>query len=414
MTNVGGAAWDEDYNLTSSYNSFSTTALSYNFDFIASPGACPDKVAYAKYRITIDGSYSTYVDYRDSDYFGVDYDDYFSPDLWVIFNWSTKTFTRTPSSGKIWDLRYHPANRSVDEFKVPLLVQNQDIAGGGNVKINSVSYSSPKTYYASWQSENNIEGPDQLYEGLEWDFTQWTDSNTDNPRLIGIGSSGYCLTSYAYTARHTKTVPCPGLFNIGVNGDHPILSWQAQTGDYIGGYYMYRNYDEEGWEKVETITDKYTDDWTDTEVYYQPGADPVSYKMKTYDYVNDESDYTIARAVKGYMYAETMDDPSTEMKPDFSLRQNQPNPFNPSTVIAYSLGSESEVSLSVYNILGKKIRTLVSEQKSQGVYTVIWDSKDEYGRDVSAGIYVYQIVAAPLSDENVKLFVASGKMQLIK
>ena len=115
------------------------------------------------------------------------------------------------------------------EFKVPLLVQNQDIAGGGHVKINSIFYSSPKTYYASWQSEYNIEGPDQLYEGLEWEFTQWTDANTDNPRLIGIGSSGYCPTYYPpYTARHTKTVPRPGPFNIGVNGDHPILSWQAQ------------------------------------------------------------------------------------------------------------------------------------------------------------------------------------------
>ena len=93
--------------------------------------------------------------------------------------------------------------------------------------------------------------------------------------------------------------------------------------------------------------------------------------MKTYDYVSDESDYTIARSVKSYMYAGTMDDPSTEMKPDFSLRQNQPNPFNPNTVITYSLGSESEVSLSVYNILGKKIRTLVSEHKSQGTHSVI-------------------------------------------
>jgi len=70
----------------------------------------------------------------------------------------------------------------------------------------------------------------------------------------------------------------------------------------------------------------------------------------------------------------------------FHLSQNYPNPFNPTTMINYQLPMTSDVNLSIYNILGQKIATLVNEKKSEGNHQVVWDAS-EY----SSGIYFYKI-----------------------
>jgi hypothetical protein len=84
----------------------------------------------------------------------------------------------------------------------------------------------------------------------------------------------------------------------------------------------------------------------------------------------------------------------TDLTPNqHSLAQNYPNPFNPSTQIKYSLSWESSVKLEVYNLLGKKVRTLVDEYQSPGDKVVTWDGKDENGNEVASGIYFYKIQA---------------------
>lgn len=83
---------------------------------------------------------------------------------------------------------------------------------------------------------------------------------------------------------------------------------------------------------------------------------------------------------------------------DISLSQNYPNPFNPSTAIQFSLkvqGSNSmqplPTSLVIYDILGRKVRTLLNEEMLPGDYQVIWDGKDDRGEVVGSGIYLYQL-----------------------
>ena len=90
-------------------------------------------------------------------------------------------------------------------------------------------------------------------------------------------------------------------------------------------------------------------------------------------------------------------------KPEqFALFQNYPNPFNPTTVISYQLPAVSEVDLSIYNILGQKVTTLVSEKQPAGTYKVEWDASS-----FSSGIYLYRL-------ETDKGFVQSRKLILLK
>ncbi len=89
----------------------------------------------------------------------------------------------------------------------------------------------------------------------------------------------------------------------------------------------------------------------------------------------------------------------------FSLSQNAPNPFNPETIISYSLPQSEQVKLVIYNVLGQEIRTLVNAFKPAGRYRVIWNSKDDFGRSVSSGVYFYQITAGKFTNTRKMLIL---------
>ncbi|UCE24385.1 MAG: right-handed parallel beta-helix repeat-containing protein, partial [Candidatus Zixiibacteriota bacterium] len=90
----------------------------------------------------------------------------------------------------------------------------------------------------------------------------------------------------------------------------------------------------------------------------------------------------------------------------FEIMQNYPNPFNPSTDIQYALPEACHVRIDVYNILGRKVNTLVNQTQSPGYHQVQWSGEDYDGNRVSSGVYMYRIIAG----ENV----ATRKMLLVK
>jgi flagellar hook assembly protein FlgD len=85
------------------------------------------------------------------------------------------------------------------------------------------------------------------------------------------------------------------------------------------------------------------------------------------------------------------EDQDVSLPTSFTLAQNFPNPFNPTTTIYYSLLEPSEVELVVYNVLGEKVRTLVTGSQSAGEFAVVWDSRDQNGQSVASGIYLYRL-----------------------
>ena len=90
----------------------------------------------------------------------------------------------------------------------------------------------------------------------------------------------------------------------------------------------------------------------------------------------------------------------------FGLSQNYPNPFNPVTNIEYMVPEAADVELVVYNLVGKTVRTLVNGSQSAGYKTVVWDSKNDAGIPVSAGMYIYELRSGSYS--------AIQKMVLLK
>ena len=78
----------------------------------------------------------------------------------------------------------------------------------------------------------------------------------------------------------------------------------------------------------------------------------------------------------------------------FKLAQNYPNPFNPTTVINYNVEVGGHVTLKVYDIMGRLVKTLVNDYRAAGNgngYNVVWDGTDNSGSHVSAGLYIYSL-----------------------
>ncbi|MCH8288497.1 MAG: T9SS type A sorting domain-containing protein [Candidatus Marinimicrobia bacterium] len=94
-----------------------------------------------------------------------------------------------------------------------------------------------------------------------------------------------------------------------------------------------------------------------------------------------------------FVFVGVEDGPLAQMPSDYSLGQNYPNPFNPSTTIAYDVPAASNVSINIYDMLGRNVITLVNEQKNAGSHTVEWNGKNSSGIQVTSGIYFYRLEA---------------------
>ena len=150
-------------------------------------------------------------------------------------------------------------------------------------------------------------------------------------------------------------------------------------------------------------TDQYGDITTVESYYldidYQYGI--VYYRVSVFDYAGNEGDYSnvLSTSILG-SEAENL------IPNEFALRQNYPNPFNPVTTIQYDLPENSQVQIAIYDMLGRKVRTLVSGFENAGFKAVQWQGRNDFGQPVGAGVYICQIRAGD--------FVQTSKMILLK
>ena len=158
-------------------------------------------------------------------------------------------------------------------------------------------------------------------------------------------------------------------------------------------------------------------DWEDTSSYHR--SEWVLDTVIAYSFESNNQYYwsIIAKDSDGFEVFSNGGDPNEltigvlgseniDVPKQFSLDQNFPNPFNPTTKIPFEIPNSEFVNLNIYDVSGRKIRSLISENKPAGSYTVIWNGRNNENKFVSAGIYVYKIMAGN--------FISSRKVILIK
>ncbi len=95
--------------------------------------------------------------------------------------------------------------------------------------------------------------------------------------------------------------------------------------------------------------------------------------------------------LRGYLTESGIKELTGSIPRDYILYQNYPNPFNPSTTIRYALPQPAKVKVTIHNILGVRVRTLVDSYQNIGEHSIAWDAKNDHNNPVSSGIYFYSI-----------------------
>jgi hypothetical protein len=108
----------------------------------------------------------------------------------------------------------------------------------------------------------------------------------------------------------------------------------------------------------------------------------------------------------GFVYDPSSVNDGDEIAYKFELVGNYPNPFNPSTTIKFILPNSQQVNISVYDVLGRKIKNLISTILNAGTNEIRWDGKNDYSVSVTSGMYIYKI--------QTREGTITGKMMLLK
>ena len=166
----------------------------------------------------------------------------------------------------------------------------------------------------------------------------------------------------------------------------------------------------EAWSEQSSDTSRYSSNKLIEQVHYNIQFTQLTRDLYTYDglgnQITDEyqqwivSEWiNVTRTVYVYIIAGIFDDDAVAQVPsEFALAQNYPNPFNLSTVIPYSLDGDSRVKITVSNILGQTVTTLVDAVQSAGSHTSLWNGQDTNGRDVASGVYFFRVQVGEYSE----------------
>ena len=124
--------------------------------------------------------------------------------------------------------------------------------------------------------------------------------------------------------------------------------------------------------------------------------------------------YSSSNSGGGFSYRRTsvttsvdiITDDGSVLPDEYALHQNYPNPFNPVTTLRYNLPENNLVNVTIYDMLGRQVKTLINQTQDAGYRSVIWDATNDHGKPLSAGIYLYQIEAGE--------YISTKKMVLLK
>ena len=214
--------------------------------------------------------------------------------------------------------------------------------------------------------------------GIYWSTFRVT-AHTEDPNFF-LDSEP--VTGYSVDNLHPGA---PGGVQAFTGGDGILLTWDPPMDEDFGYHRVYRH---------DLGSDDPAVEFTTVDTFFVDDVADGNYEywITAVDLNGNESDPSIIVTV-----TLAIDDGLT-VPTEFALQQNYPNPFNPSTQIQYALPTDANVSITIYDLMGRQIRTLINEQVSAGYHSTLWNATNDLGSPVSAGVYIYTISASEFRD----------------
>jgi len=243
-----------------------------------------------------------------------------------------------------------------------------------------------------WGGEGNIDADPLFTDANSGDYTITDESPCKDAGTADTDGDGEDdITDYNGSAPDMGafeiTLPAITGFTFYTFDTYISLTWDPTNQDGFQYYLLERSTDEEFAEDIVSnyVTINYYEDNEmeyDTEYFYR-----VSY------YTNNWSEYSEVISVT----LQWLDVDGEQLPTVYALHQNYPNPFNPTTQIKYDLPEDAMVSITIYDIMGRSIRSLVNSQQTAGYRSIQWNATNNLGEPLSAGMYIYRIQAGEFS-----------------
>ena len=189
--------------------------------------------------------------------------------------------------------------------------------------------------------------------------------------------------------------------------------WAAAGGDYDSSLSTSTDVPED-WENwVEwDVTDLLKERWSNVADFGFLLKDPVEDSPTDGPYVRFRSHRYLSEYPQEFPYLEILTEPTDVEFTDgentfrvFSLGQNFPNPFNSKTLVEFELSKSAWIDLTVYNIQGQRVKTILNARRQAGTHVLEWDATDQYGKPIASGIYLYRLQAEDFSQTKRLLYL---------
>ncbi len=235
-------------------------------------------------------------------------------------------------------------------------------------------------------------------DSVWWGHTSGPYHPNQNPTGQGDSVNAFVNVTPWLTTPDTTAPPIPAqnLISTGSGNDFINLSWDPSPLGDFAGYILYYDSDSSGYPYSNSLDVGTGTSYSLTGL--QVGT-PVYLAVTVYDTDGNESWYsnevTLNPAVLD-IYE------SNQFPTKFALHQNYPNPFNPTTRLEFDLPHQVQVSLKVYDIMGREVITMVNESMNPGYHRLVWDGRNKRGQQVPTGIYIAKLVT-PEYDKSIKM-----------
>jgi hypothetical protein len=268
------------------------------------------------------------------------------------------------------------------DFLIVGAYQDDSMANDGGAIY--VYYHMPEVQDYWWQMKKIVQG-----DSDRSDLFGFSTGVSDGKIIIGafFDDGSAQDAGAAYLVSDELVVPTTSINLSSISEDSKInLFWSPSPSSNTTSYYILRGTSSTKFDYLLTVsksTQQYSDlTVTNNTTYY--------YKIASIDDQGNVNEYS--NVVNATPEESTLGTESENGLPDkFAVFQNYPNPFNPTTIIQYALPEQQFVQVVIFDMLGKEIKTLVSDIENAGIKSVTWDGTNSDGKYLSGGIYFYRV-----------------------